>query len=380
MSTTQRQGGAAPAGGVTVRDVAAAAGVSIGTVSHVVSGRRRVADGTRERVETAIRSLQYRPNRLARSLSERRTQTVGMLIPDVGNPFFGELARAVERAARAAGYCVVFGNSENDLDVEARYLVEFVERRVDGLIVVAAAGSSWAGRLPPDLAVVALDRVPAGSPYDTVIVDNRLGMELAVAHLAELGHRRIGFLGGDIHLAIGRERASGFRAAVTGRGLRPAWRSTGTFSLESGVRQVERLLQADAAEWPSALVAANDLIALGALLACRQAGVAVPDEMSVVGFDDIPFAGLAFPPLTTVRQPIAHLGATAAELLLDRMRGECTEPQGRVLTVRPDFVIRGSTAPPRCEGPRGQREPRHANLPRAGEPMLEVRGMTAVPP
>jgi LacI family transcriptional regulator len=344
MGTIHRGHRAPPPGDVTVRDVAAAAGVSIGTVSHVVSGRRRVADATRQRVETAIRSLQYRPNRLARALLERRTQTIGMLIPDVGNPFFGELARAVERTARVAGYCVVFGNSENDQDAEARYLVEFVERRVDGLVVVAAAGDSWADRLPSDLAVVALDRFPAGWPYDAVVVDNRLGMELAVAHLAELGHQSIGFLGGDVRLTTGSERASGFRAAVARRGLRPAWRGSGSFSLESGQRQTERLLRLEPSKRPSAIVAANDLIALGALRACREGGVAVPAELSVIGFDDIPFAGLAFPPLTTVRQPIDHLGAVAAELLLERMRAERTEAQARVVTVRPDLVVRGSTA------------------------------------
>lgn len=362
MGTPHREDQRGPVKDVTVRDVAAAAGVSVGTVSHVVSGRRRVAKATRARVEGAICSLQYRPNRLARSLLERRTHTVAMLIPDVGNPFFGELARAVEREARAAGYCVVFGNSENDPDAEARYLVEFLERRVDGLVLVASAGASWTDRLPPDLAVVALDRFPAGWPYDAAVIDNRLGMELAVAHLAEFGHRRFGFLGGDPQLTTGRERASGFRAALARRGLRPTWRSSGSFDLESGRRQAERMLRMKPGERPTAIVAANDLIALGALLACRDARVGVPAEMSVIGFDDIPFAVLAFPPLTTVRQPIAELGTIATQLLIERMRGERTQSLPRVLTVRPDFVPRASTAPAPASSPVASR----------AEPALEV--------
>jgi LacI family transcriptional regulator len=339
----------APPSRVTIREVAARAGVSVGTVSHVVSGRRRVADATRERVDRAIRTLDYRPNRLARSLLERRTHTIAMLIPDIANPFFGELARAVEREARAAGYCVVFGNSENDREEEARYLSEFVERRVDGLIVVTAAGAPWVERLPADLAVVALDRYPAGWRYDAAVIDNGLGMELAVSHLAELGHHRIGYLGGDPQLTTGRERATGFRAALARRALHPAWRSSGPFDLESGRRQAARMLRLESRMRPTAIVAANDLIALGALLACRDVGMHVPDELSVVGFDDIPFAALAFPPLTTVRQPIAELGALAAELLIQRMRranGHRRRTK-KLVTVRPDLVIRGSTAPAR---------------------------------
>lgn len=333
-------------GGVTVREVAAAAGVSVGTVSHVVSGRRRVADSTRQRVEAAIRELGYRPNRLARSLHERRSRTLAMLIPDVGNPFFGELARAVEREARAAGYSVVFGNSENDRDIEEAYLAEFLEHRVDGLVLVAAAGASWRKHLPPDLAVVALDRRPSGWTHDAAIVDNRLGMELAVAHLVAQGHVRIGYLGGDPRLTTGRERAVGFRAALTRRRLAPAWRSAGGFDLQSGRRQAHRMLRGARGKRPTALVAANDLIALGALLACREAGIVVPFGLSVVGFDDIPFAALAYPPLTTVRQPISRLGALATELLLQRISGERDAAQPRVLTVRPDLVVRDSTTAP----------------------------------
>lgn len=334
-----------PSARVTVREVAAAAGVSVGTVSHVVSGRRRVAEATRARVEAAIEALGYRPNRLARSLQARRTHTLAMVIPDVGNPFFGELARAVEREARSADYCVVFGNSENDPDLEARYVDEFIERRVDGLIVVVAGAAAWVRRLPADLPVVALDRYPARWPLDAVLVDNREGIEAAVAHLTELGHRRLGFVGGDARLTTGRERARGFTEALARRHLRPAWSSRGVFSLESGRRQTEELLALPRAERPTAVVVANDLLALGTLLACRAAGISVPEELSVVGFDDIPFAAIAHPALTTIRQPIDELGTNATRLLLGRIAGWTSGPPRR-LTVRPSLVVRASTAPP----------------------------------
>lgn len=327
----------------TLHEVAAAAGVSIGTVSHVVTGRRRVAERTRARVERAIHRLEYRPNRLARSLLEQRTQTVAMLIPDIGNPFFAELARAVEREARRDGYCVVFGSSENDPETEARYLAEFLERRVDGMVVVSAAGSSWADRLPAGLPAVALDRLPADWQHDAVVVDNQGGVELAVAHLVELGHLRLGFLGGDPTQPTGRQRGRGFRLALARRGLRPAWTSRGSFSLESGHRQTRRMLRRDPDARPTAVVAANDLIALGALLACREAGVSVPEGLSIIGFDDIAFATLADPPLTTVRQPIAELGEHAARLLLERMRHDGAGAERRTLTARPNLVLRGST-------------------------------------
>lgn len=329
---------------VTVREVAAAAGVSVGTVSHVISGRRHVAPSTRSRVEAAIATLGYRPNRLARSLQTRRSHVIGMVIPDVGNPFFGELARAVEREARAAGYCVVFGNSENDPDLETRYVEEFVERRVDGLIAVANV-AGWAKRVPMDLAVVALDRYPPRWPFDAVRVDNEAGMEVIVGHLVGLGHERIGFIGGDQVSTAGLQRARGFARALRHRNLEPAWLSTGMFSLESGRLQTERLLARPPRERPTAIVAANDLLALGALLACQQAGVAVPEELSVAGFDDIPFAALARPSLTTVRQPIDELGAQATRLVLERIQGNAPTSPRRVV-LRPWPVVRASTAPP----------------------------------
>jgi LacI family transcriptional regulator len=361
---------------VTVRDVAARAGVSVGTVSHVITGSRRVAPETRRRVQESMAALGYRPNRVARSLILQRTRTLAMVIPDVANPFFGDLVRGVEEVARQRGYSVLFGNSDNDPEQEARYLEEFLERRVDGLLLVVAAGrgvrspepsgdrpdgeaeeGATRGRLAElaaELPVVALDRLPATWDQDAVLVDNEGGMELVVRHLVDLGHRRLAFVGGDPTLTTGRDRRRGFLRALERRGLAPAWVSDGAFSLESGRAQMDALL-ASSAPPPTAVVAGNDLLALGALLAARERGLRVPHDLSVAGFDDIVYARLADPPLTTVRQPAREMGATAAHLVFRRIDGD--ESPGQRIVLRPELVVRASTAPlgrPEERRPTGQ--------------------------
>jgi LacI family transcriptional regulator len=329
----------------TIQDVARLAGVSVGTVSHVLNGRGSVTPERRLHVERAMAELGYQPNKVARSLILQRTKTLAMLIPDVANPFFGELMSGVEEIAWAAGYCVIFGNTRNDPEEELRYLAEFVERRVDGLFIVGAKDSRQIIKaLPPRLPVIALDRLPADWPYDAVVVDNRHGIELAVSHVVELGHRRIGFIGGDAEQPTGRERRLGFDEAMARYGLEPTFVSEGAFSLESGRQQAETLFRLPRTRWPSALIAANDLIALGVLAAARAAGIAVPADLSVCGFDDIVYAGLAVPALTSVRQPVREMGAQAVRLLLDRIEGHADTAQTRVL--RTTLIVRASTAPP----------------------------------
>lgn len=325
----------------TIFDVAARAGVSIGTVSHTLSGRRYVAPDTRARVELAIQELGYRRNRIASSLTLQRTTTIGMVIPDVANPFFGELVRGAEDVARADGYCVVFGNSDNDPLEEARYISEFVERRVDGLLVAVAAGGAAAiATVPAGCPIVALDRLPDAFDGDAVLINNQLGMELVVDHLVGLGHHQIGFVGGDPRLSTARDRRLAFEASLKVRVGDPAWVSEGAFSLESGRAQATEVFRITPR--PSALVAANDLLALGILDAARAAQVRVPEELSVVGFDDIAYAALAYPPLTTVRQPVREMGVEAAQMLFRRLAGYAGPKQVRVL--QPSLMVRESSA------------------------------------
>jgi LacI family transcriptional regulator len=325
----------------TVVDVARAASVSVGTVSNVVSGARNVRPETRERVELAIAELGFRPNTIARALIRRRTQTVGMVIPDVTNPFFSDLIWEVERALTEADYAVVFGNSANDPGRERRYLEAFLSRRVDALVVAVTAGADLelVRALAAEVPTVFVDRL-VPPDVECVVGDNDAGMGLVVDHLVGLGHRRLALVNGDEGLETARAREAGVEAALARHGFELAARSSGSFTLESGDTQAKELLAAA----PTAVVGANDLLAMGALAAAARAGLSVPDELSVTGYDDIAYAAFTSPPLTTVRQPAGTMGEEAVRLLLARLEGDESPP--RRVVVEPELRARASTGPP----------------------------------
>ncbi|HXV96613.1 MAG TPA: LacI family DNA-binding transcriptional regulator [Gaiellaceae bacterium] len=327
----------------TVVDVARAASVSVGTVSNVVSGARAVRPETRERVERAIAELGFRPNTIARALIRRRTQTVGMVIPDVTNPFFSDLIWEVERALTEADYAVVFGNSANDPARERQYLEAFLSRRVDALVVVVTAGADleFVRSLAAEVPTVFVDRL-VPPDVDSVVGDNDAGMALVVDHLVGLGHGRVALVNGDAELETARAREAGAVAALARHGLEPVSRSTGAFTLESGDEQGSALFAGAAS--PTAVVAANDLLAMGVLAAASRAGLAVPGDVSVTGYDDIAYAAFTSPPLTTVRQPARAMGEEAARLLLARLEGDGSPPRRRV--VEPELRARASAAAP----------------------------------
>jgi LacI family transcriptional regulator len=326
-----------------VVDVARAASVSVGTVSNVVSGARTVRPETRERVERAIAELGFRPNRIARALIRRRTQTVGMVIPDVTNPFFSDLIWEVERALTDADYAVVFGNSANDPARERRYLEAFLSRRVDALVVVVTAGADldFVRGLAAEVTTVFVDRL-VPPDVESVVGDNAAGMALVVDHLVGLGHRRFALINGDEGLETARAREAGVEAALARHGRELAARSTGTFTLESGDAQAEAFFARS--EQPTAVIAANDLLAMGVLAAGSRRGLAIPDDVSVSGYDDIAYAAFTSPPLTTVRQPARAMGEEAVRLLLARLAGDESPP--RRVVVEPELRTRASTGPP----------------------------------
>lgn len=326
----------------TIADVARRANVSIGTVSNVLSGTRYVSPERKSEVEQAITDLGYHPNRLARALVAQHTNTVGVVVPDIANPFFAELVRGAEDVLGEHDYVVMVGNSDNDARKEQRYLGTLNERRADGIMVVIAAASDAADvrSLASQMATVAVDRTVPGWHGDVVVGDNPLGMSLAVDHLAKLGHTELAFVNGDSRLSTASERWRGFTRAVEAAGLRVFGYSEGAFTFDSGYEQGLALLRA--ARRPTAVCTANDLLALGVLAAVAEEGVRVPEELSVVGYDDIAYARLASPSLTTVRQPAHDMGAAAARLLLDRLAG--VRRTGRRLVVPPSLVVRASTA------------------------------------
>jgi LacI family transcriptional regulator len=332
----------------TIVDVAARAGVSIGTVSNVLSGARHVSPATRSRVEAALRDLEFRPNRVARALSQRRTHAIGMVVPDVTNPFFATLILTAEQALAERGFAVLFGNAGNDADVERRYLAEFVERRVDGLVAATSGVSADVlAAVAEDVPTVLVDRTIDGWRGDTVAGDDRSGMSAAVEHLVELGHERIALLDGDHALSTGRARLVGARERLEQLGLVAASITSGPFTLESGFERALALLKADVP--PTAICAANDLLAIGALRAAAARGVDVPGAVSVTGFDDIAFAAYTAPPLTTVRQRPRRIASAIVDVLTRRMENPGSSPTHVVVSA--ELVVRGSTARPRSQAP-----------------------------
>jgi LacI family transcriptional regulator len=316
-----------------IGDVARRAGVSVGSVSRVINEHPTVTPATRERVKLAIRELGYVPNAIAGSLRSRRSKTIGLIIPDVTNPFFSELALHVERSAAAAGYNLILGNSDNSVDQETYYLHALAVRRVDGIILVPANESSRSIEFA--IPIVCVDREADRLPF--VASDNRAGAKSAIEYLQRLGHHLIGCIAGPKALPI-------LRAA----GVDPAAYIVSTeFSYDSGYAATRRLM--DVAPRPTAIFASSDQQAIGGLRAAADLGLAVPGDLSIVGFDDIPLANLVMPRLTTVGQPVAEIGVLAMQLLLDLFSGAAA-PRRRRHLLATSLQIRQSCAPPNAGG------------------------------
>lgn len=336
-----------------MKDVAELAGVSASTVSHVLNGTRKVSEDTRERVRLAIEELGYEPNLLAKSLKVSRTFTIGLLISDIQNPFFTSVIRGAEDVALSRGYHLFLCNTDEDPSREDEYVRELSKKRVDGLIVASSASRrnhTLQLRLE-DVPFVFMDREVEGIEADTVSVDNRLGMRLIAEHLTQLGHERVGMVSGPLEKSSGHERYHGLRDALADLGL-PLHDSLvrfGDFRVSGGREAAEELLRLP--EPPTALVVSNNQMTLGALLAVRELGLRVPDEVSVVSFDDMEWAPLANPPLTALAQPTYEMGATAARMLLDKIEKKATGSPSK-LFMEPELMIRGSTGSPAGKGSR----------------------------
>jgi LacI family transcriptional regulator len=306
---------------VGIADVATRAGVSVTTVSHVLSGRRPVADATRSRVLEVIRELGYQPDAAARSLRTGRTMTVALIVPDLTNPFYPVVARGLEDRLRPAGYHAVVCNTDGRRDEELSFLREMVSRGVDG-IVAAAFGLTREDLLAhKHLPLVRVGGRFDASTGDLVRSDDEAGTTAAVRHLLACGHRRLGFAGGAPDVGPSRLREAGFRNALAEAGVAvdEALVVSGDFTREAGRAAARRLL--DAYEAPTAVVCANDLIAIGVLDEARARGLAVPGDLAVTGYDDIDAASLVTPALTTVVNPAREIGRVCGELLLARLAG-----------------------------------------------------------
>jgi len=305
----------------TIRDVARLAGVAPITVSRVLNNSGYVKPETRARVERAAAELHYVPNMLARSFRSNRTNTLALVLTDITNPFWTTVARGVEDVASAVGYSVFFCNTDENEGKQAQYLAALLRRRVDGVLLVPATGSGDAVRtlLRQKVNVVVLDRRVDDVEVDMVRGDSFNGAYELVCHLTALGHRTIALLSGPRDLSVSRERAAGYEQALLARGLvfDPSLIRSGAFTVDGGTAMMAHLL----AHRPdvTAVFAANNFIAVGALHALRSAGKRVPDDISLVVFDDLPSTVAADPWLTVAVQPAYELGCTAAQLLVRRI-------------------------------------------------------------
>jgi len=318
--------------------------VSVTTVSHVVNGTRRVSDGLRQQVLTAVNELGYQPNALARSLRSKKTHTIGLVVPDSANPFFAEVARGIEDVSFEEGHSVILCNSDGDLRKELLYTDLLVEKQVDGILFVAAGFSAEhiLRLLERRIPVVVVDREIPGVSVDSVLTDNEQGGWLATHHLIKLGHRRIGCITGPSDLTPSADRVTGYQRALQQSGLPVESELVvrGEFQSDSGYQAAHSLLGMK--DPPAAVFACNDLMAVGVLGAAYERSLQVPDQLSVVGFDDIGLASFTNPPLTTVAQPKREMGALAARMLLDRMHDPELAPRRRLLETK--LVVRRSTA------------------------------------
>lgn len=310
------------------------------TVSRTLNRSDRVSPEVRDRVVAAVESLRYRPNAVARSLKSRNTRTLGLVIPNVTNPFFTQMARAVEDTARVRGYSLIFGNTDEDPEKEAEYLEVLLEKQVDGLIVSPARATSpqLEALVRDGVPVVFLDRYVQGIEAPVVRSDGRRAVDELVEHMVGFGHEKLAIISGPSETVPGRERLDAFLDGAEKRTVPISEEcvKAGDFRRESGFEAMRELLNLK--EPPTAVFAANNLMALGALQALKRAGVRVQEDISFASFDDVGWFELVEPSITAIAQPVRELGTAAAEMLPALVEGE--EAESVILDA--ELVLRGS--------------------------------------
>jgi len=326
---------------ITVHQIAEAAGVSIGTVSNVINGSPTVREKLRHRVLSAIRSLGYQPNQLSRGLRLNRTNIIGMIVPDITNPFFPSVVRGAEDIAYESSHRLILCNTDNDPQKEASYLNDLQSFLPAGLLIIPAVDSTVSSK-DNGVPTVCLDRLPDGWKGDFVVVANYQGAYDAAKHILRMGHRQIAVICGPFHLTNARERLEGFRSALREAriSMAPEYIQQGRFDRASGYTAAIRLLRL--VPRPTAIFVANDLMALGALTAVRECKLTCPEDVSIVSFDGLDITEFSDPALTAVYQPGYQLGQAAARLLLKRIGGWTGPPQKVVMAT--ELKVRNSVA------------------------------------
>ncbi|MCZ4280279.1 LacI family DNA-binding transcriptional regulator [Kiloniella laminariae] len=325
----------------TIKDVAQLAGVSVGTVSRVLAKNETVKPRLQEKVEAAVRELRYKPNPVARALRTNRSDIIGLIVPDITNPFFAQLAKQVEMLAAGQGLSVMLANTHDDPAYEKQQIETLLDRSPLGILVVSASEDN-AQQLATDIPIVALDRTFVS--YPCVATDHEVSASLAALHLLEMGHLRIGYAAGPSETRVARARESGFVAGLTigGKdlGVKPDLEILrGAFDFTAGEELGRIFLNRPVSQRPTAIATASDQQAIGIMRAARDLKIEVPHELTVVGFDDIPLAVLVTPRLSTIRQSISQMASSALDLLVQSKGiGEDIKYPGRL-------IVRGSSGP-----------------------------------
>ncbi len=303
----------------TIRDVAKLAGVSIATVSHVINETRYVSDQLIGRVKRAMEELDYHPNLLASSLRGGETKTIGLIIPDISNQFFAEISRKIEDNGLAHGYSLIICNSDDSPEKEKRYIDILLSKQVDGFIFISAGDEtdSLVKPISKGIPIVVADRYIENPNVNTVIVDNFDGGYKASKHLIDLGHKRIGFISGSSTVTPSSDRFEGYKRALNDSNLPvdPSIIVRGDYRYQGGADAMQRLLEADPDI--TAVFSCNDMMALGAIRTIYNFGLKIPEDISIIGFDDIPLAMSSYPALTTMAQPTEKMASQIIELFVD---------------------------------------------------------------
>jgi len=330
---------------ITIRDIAKRAGVSVATVSHVINNTRFVSEELREKVRKVMEELDYHPNLVAGSLRRKKTNTIGLIVPDNSNPVFAELSRAIEDIGFSSGYSVILCNSAYNLDKEIKYVRVLRSKRVDGLIIIpTTVQATYINQLVDSgLPVIILDRTVPDAKTDSVLLDNYQGTYDATVHLIKLGHSLIAYIDRPFDLPHSLDRLRGYRKALEENGiqLKDELIVRGGFDYEGGAEAMQKLLKRKPT--PTAVIAFNDISAIGAIRAIEDCELKVPQDISIVGFDDIPQSSFTTPRLTTVHFPKYRMAEVAFELLQKKLEGTSSDRRAEiVLPLR--LVVRESTA------------------------------------
>lgn len=333
---------------LTIKDVAKKAGVSTATVSRVITGGENVSQGLIEQVNQAIKELSYRPSRVARNLRVRKANTVGLVVSDIQNIFFTSIMRGIQDVLQDEGFVLLAANSDEDEKKEKIHLETLLAEDVAG-IILAPTGSDasiYANLLDEGRAIVIIDRSPPNLKADSVLVENIAGARAAVEHLISLGHKRIGIISGRKNISTATMRLEGYRAALHKAGIPydPDLVSVGDFRQESGYRAMGHFLKL--ANPPTAVFSSNGVMTLGALQAIHERCLKIPDQISLVSFDDMPWSASLQPPLTVIAQPTYEIGCAAASLLLNRVKDPTRSI--RKIVLEANLIVRGSTIGTGC--------------------------------